>query len=60
MKEAGLRAAAVVADLLTVARGVAATRELANLNDIIFDYTYSPEFQKLKSLYTKIDFTRQE
>ena len=58
MKEAGLRAAAVVADLLTVARGVAAARELANLNDIILDYTYSPEFQKLKSLYPKIRYTR--
>lgn len=58
MKEAGMRAAAVVADLLTVARGVAATREISNLNDIILDYTYSPEFQNLKSLYPKIRYTR--
>ncbi len=57
MKEAGLRAAAVVADLLTVARGVAATRELADLNEIIQDYTGSPEFQKLRSLYPDIRYT---
>ncbi len=56
MKEAGLRAAAVVADLLTVARGVAATRELADLNEIIQDYTGSPEFQKLRSLYPGIRY----
>ncbi len=54
IKDAGLRAAAIVADLLTVARGVAATREPANLNSIILDYTYSPEFQKLQSLYPQI------
>lgn len=59
IKEAGLRAAAVVADLLTVARGVAATREAASLNEIILDYTYSPEFEKLQSLYPKIRYTRK-
>ncbi|BHH82480.1 hybrid sensor histidine kinase/response regulator [Desulforhopalus sp. 52FAK] len=58
IKDAGLRAAAVVADLLTVARGVAATRESANLNEIIRDYTFSPEFQTIQSLYPKIHFTK--
>lgn len=59
MRDAGLRAAAVVADLLTVARGVAASRETANLNEIILDYTYSPEFEKLASLYPGITFNRK-
>lgn len=58
IKDAGLRAGAVVADLLTVARGVAATRESANLNEIIQDYTFSPEFETIQSLYPKIRFTK--
>lgn len=57
MKEAGLRAAAVVADLLTVARGVAASREIADLNSIILDYTKSPEFERLQSLYPDIHYS---
>lgn len=56
IKEAGLRAAAVVADLLTVARGVAASKEAANLNTIINDYFSSPEFHKLKSSYPNIEY----
>lgn len=57
MKEAGLRAAAVVADLLTVARGVAAVKKTANLNQLITAYLDSPEFHKLKSHYPKISYT---
>lgn len=57
IKEAGLRAAAVVADLLTVARGVAAAKKSANLNEIIQDYTDSPEFDKLRLLYPNINYT---
>ena len=36
--ESGLRAAAIVQDLLTVARGVATTKEPLNLNDLVGDY----------------------
>lgn len=63
MKKAGLRAAEVVADLLTVARGIAATRRVASLNDLILEYLDSPEFLKLQSLYpdfsckTELDYT---
>jgi signal transduction histidine kinase len=49
--ESGLRAAAVVADLLTVARGAAKVREVTQVNAIVHDYLVSPEGQKLLSLY---------
>jgi len=47
MQESGHRATAVVQDLLTVARGVAVSKEPLNLNDLIRDYLNSPEFKKL-------------
>ncbi|MCP4337457.1 MAG: ABC transporter substrate-binding protein [Desulfobulbaceae bacterium] len=50
IKESGKRAAAVVADLLTVARGAASTRSVANLNTLIIEYVDSPEWRQLHSL----------
>ena len=47
MHESGKRAAAIVQDLLTVARGVAVRREPLNLNSIIRKYLQSPEHKKL-------------
>lgn len=41
--ESGHRAAAIVSDLLTVARGVANKKESVDLNQIINDYLVSPE-----------------
>jgi PAS domain S-box-containing protein len=52
--ESGKRAAAVVSDLLTVARGVASTRETANLNDLILEYLASPEHCEIHSSHTHI------
>ncbi len=49
--ESGKRAAAVVADLLTVARGVAGTREPHDVNKLIQKHLLSPECQKTKSFY---------
>ncbi|MBW2606738.1 MAG: transporter substrate-binding domain-containing protein [Deltaproteobacteria bacterium] len=51
IQESGHRAAAIVQDLLTVARGVATTKEVLNLNDLIGDYLNSPEFKKLKQFH---------
>ena len=48
MQDSGHRAAAIVQDLLTVARGVATTRESLHLNEIISAYLNSPEFNKLQ------------
>ena len=54
IQESGFRAAAVVADLLTVARGAATVKEPVSLNTIIESYLDSAEFQKLYSLYPGI------
>ena len=54
MRDAGHRAAAIVQDLLTVARGVATTKEPLNLNDLVCDYLNSPEFKKLKQFYPAV------
>ncbi|MEN8199811.1 MAG: response regulator [Thermodesulfobacteriota bacterium] len=54
IKSAGERAAAVVADLLTVARGVAVTLETHNVNDLIRDYLASPEWTKLASMHPEV------
>ncbi len=58
MKEAGLRAAAVVADLLTVARGIAAPRQATDLNNIVLEYLHSPEFYDLQSKYPDIRYSK--
>ncbi|BHH83598.1 PAS domain-containing hybrid sensor histidine kinase/response regulator [Desulforhopalus sp. 52FAK] len=47
MQAAGNRAAAIVEDLLTIARGVATTKEILNINALVNDYLESPEFEKL-------------
>ncbi|MDO8948555.1 MAG: response regulator [Desulfocapsaceae bacterium] len=52
--EAGQRAATVVSDLLTVARGAATIREEHDINTLIEKYLNSPEYQKLKSLHPNV------
>lgn len=54
IQEAGKRAATVVADLLTVARGVASTREPHDLHRLVNEYLDSPEFINLKSFHPDI------
>lgn len=49
IEDSGKRAAAVVADMLTVARGAAAVREPENLNTLIESYFESPEYKQLFS-----------
>ncbi|MFH2122405.1 MAG: cache domain-containing protein [Pseudomonadota bacterium] len=51
IRESGKRAAEVVADLLTLARGIAATREVVNLNTLITDFFDSPEYFRITSLH---------
>lgn len=57
IRDAGKRAAAVVADLLTMARGVAAARENANLNTLIQSYLNSPEYQQMHSYHREVECT---
>ncbi len=52
--DSGKRAAKVVADLLTIARGVAAVKENICLNTLIREYLTSPEHQKICSAFPHI------
>ena len=54
IRESGRRAATVVADLLTVARGAATIREHCNLETIVREYFLSPEYIKLKSHHPEV------
>lgn len=47
IRNAGLRAAEVVADMLTVTRGTAAVRKIESLNILIQELLGSPEYQQL-------------
>lgn len=51
IREAGERAAAVVADLLTIARGVASTREVVDLNGLVKDWLASEELAAVRQRY---------
>jgi two-component system, cell cycle sensor histidine kinase and response regulator CckA len=55
IQESGNKAAAIVRDLLTLARRGVANYEVLNLNDIIYEYLKSPEYEKLNSLYPDIE-----
>lgn len=53
IQESGIKAAAIVNDLLTLARrGIVAT-EVTNLNQIVNRYLESPEFKKLIEFHSK-------
>jgi PAS domain S-box-containing protein len=51
IKESGEKAAAIVQDLLTLARRGVAITEVININHVIYEYMNSPEYEKLKSLH---------
>lgn len=51
---AGKRAAAVVADLLTLSRDVARTKEVVSLNALIEEYFNSVEFEQIKATFPNI------
>ena len=56
IQESGMRAADVVEDLLTIARGVATGKEASNLNTLIEGYLKSAEHQKLVEMHPFITF----
>lgn len=56
IRESGRRAAAVVADLLTISRDAAAERTVVDLNLIIKEYQQSAEQQNLVANYPAIEF----
>jgi PAS domain S-box-containing protein len=56
IQDSGKRAAAIVEDLLTLARRGVSVSDVVNLNDIVNDYLSSPEHEKLKSFFPKAQF----
>lgn len=51
MRTSGMKAAAIVQDLLTLARRGVTVTEAVDLNEIITEYLASPEFEKLQSFH---------
>lgn len=56
IRSSGIRATEVVADLLTIARGVAITKKTLNPNTLVKEYLSSAEHKKLKNRYPSIVF----
>jgi len=59
IQESGKKAAAIVQDLLTLARRGVSISEVLNLNDIITEYLDSPQFAKLKSFHPLVEIRTQ-
>ena len=55
IQESGKKAAAIVQDLLTLARRGVSISEVVNLNDIINEYLESPQLAKLKSFHPLVE-----
>jgi CheY-like chemotaxis protein/two-component sensor histidine kinase len=55
MQESGLKAAAIVDDLLAMARRGVVDYITLNLNTVISEYLVSPEYEKMKSFYPDIE-----
>jgi signal transduction histidine kinase/CheY-like chemotaxis protein len=61
IQDSGKKAAAIVQDMLTLARRGVSIKETVHLNDVISEYLTSPEHEKLKSFHpgvkvvTKLD-----
>jgi PAS domain S-box-containing protein len=54
IKESGKKAAAIVYDLLALAKRRDSSREVLNINDIIYEYLRSPEHEKLRSFHQRV------
>lgn len=57
IRDSGKRAAEVVADLLTVARGVAMEKQPENLNALITEFLASPEYQAVQARHPRVTCT---
>lgn len=52
MQQSGQKAAAIVQDMLTLARRGVAVREIVDLRDVLTSYLLSPEYEKVKKYHT--------
>ena len=55
IRKSGEMAAAIVTDLLTLARRGVVTKQVIQINEILMDYLKSPEFETLKSYHPDLD-----
>ncbi|MFP7755516.1 response regulator [Thermodesulfobacteriota bacterium B35] len=55
IKRSGLQAVAVVADLLTIARGSASEKKPLDLNSLVREYLASPEYRQLADQYPQVE-----
>jgi PAS domain S-box-containing protein len=55
MRNSGKKAAAIVQDLLTMARRNVSVSEVMNLNGLVKEYLASPEFKRLKSYHPLVE-----
>jgi len=56
IQKSGEKAAAIVQDLLTLARREVATEEVVNLNQIVMDYLATPEHERLSAVHSRVRF----
>jgi len=54
VKKSGLKAAAIVSDLLTMVRRGIVTKKITNINLLISEYLNSPEFDNLRSYHPHV------
>ena len=54
--QSGLKGAAIIQDLLTLARRGVAISEVVQINRVVTDYLRSPEFENLKALHPEVRF----
>jgi PAS domain S-box-containing protein len=59
IRDSGKRAAAIVQDLLTLARRGVTSRKVLNLNDVVAECMASPQHAKLKSFHPRVKFEVQ-
>jgi len=55
IRESGKKAAAIVQDLLTLARRGVASAEVLNLNRLVMDHLQSPEYRRLLSFHPLVE-----
>ena len=59
IQDSGKKAAAIVQDLLTLARRGVTTREITSLNGVVRTYLDSPEYRKMLSYHPDVDVASQ-
>lgn len=55
IRESGKKAAAIVEDLLTLARRGVSTREIVNLNTVVDQHMKSPEYRRILSYHPDLE-----